>query len=354
MRGNPNAPEITWVPWPSMENLLAYHQVEYEVEEIAPLKIDYVASLNNQARFDEDLNTPRVETALRLAKAIGLALPYPVVHKSRTRSGLYEIDDGNHRFDLAKKAHLTAVTCYVLENPGDETIDLIRRESNSLVGVGQTADEQLAHAVAFAAEHGDKYTIQELVRKFPAVAPNTLQKAVAVQNLRKRMTPGVGDLDVADHSLLKDTALHPLFKLSNHNAVLRVAALGLVRLAKAARHLKVEAKDAQEVVDAAWAVQPRAEEGMIAAAKAAIDRLVVERQAIASQSNRTTTRRTKTRGERVLAEVQRFKKSIEASFPKPAEILNIVTTAAARKQFREYCVEIRRHLAAAEKALGEG
>jgi ParB-like chromosome segregation protein Spo0J len=106
--------------------------------------IDEQASLKNQARF-EPLHPENVS---RYAEAMARGDKFPPIVIHQLDSGLYRVDDGNHRYQAYKRNNITEIPVYILDaGTTDETLRVITFEANARHGEPPSDEERRRHAI---------------------------------------------------------------------------------------------------------------------------------------------------------------------------------------------------------------
>lgn len=326
---------IRWVPSHNTERMLEFFHAGFDpVEDFELRKIDFKASLNNEARFGNALDLERVAMLERQSQLMLIELPYIILWPNPDAQNRPMILDGNHRAQLASRRGDPTIGAYLLKGVGSEHAETIKRVANSFVGMGSTPEEALQHAVAFAIarESGpDAMSVREVASLFPGVSETTLNHHVQVARYRRRFDPAGGDLPAPNHGRVPDAAIRELLKLKQNETVLRAAVSAVAALPKPDRAA------AEALVVAVNGVRPRDQDLQLAKIKEEAARLAGRVEALASTTTGHGGRRTVTRAKRLMAEFSRFKTAVNGV----VGTRNVVDVLDTEKVRAEAAAEIR-------------
>lgn len=128
-----------------IESFLTDKAVVFEFKADLPIdQFDLDRSLKNQARINQVLNEPQVETYVEAMKR-GDVFPGVLCYKDQ---GKYIAIDGNHRLQAAKIAGKKTVPAYIIDPKTDpKTIVLMTYEANAKHGLPNSVDERIRHAI---------------------------------------------------------------------------------------------------------------------------------------------------------------------------------------------------------------
>jgi ParB-like chromosome segregation protein Spo0J len=128
-----------------IESFLNDKAVVFEFKADLPIdQFDLDRSLKNQARINQVLNEPQVETYVEAMKR-GDIFPGVLCYKDQ---GKYIAIDGNHRLQAAKIAGKKTVPAYIIDPKTDpKTIVLMTYEANAKHGLPNSVDERIRHAI---------------------------------------------------------------------------------------------------------------------------------------------------------------------------------------------------------------
>lgn len=179
-----------------IEAFLDDKAVKYEFKEkVALTEFDLDRSLKNQARINQVLNEPQVETYVDAMKR-GDIFPGVLCYKEQ---GKYIAIDGNHRLQAAKIAGLKEVAAYIIDPKTDpKTIVLMTYEANAKHGLPNSVDERLRHAV-YMVKNGSTHeeaarrlnvTLAQLRRVYAQTKANDRAEDVGLLRSKWESLPG--------------------------------------------------------------------------------------------------------------------------------------------------------------------
>ncbi len=215
------------------EQWLYRHGVEWYKEKDVPMsRVDWEASLKNQARLFQSLIPKHVDD-IAMSILEGQKMPDPVGYYNK--EGKIIIISGNHRVaayrqinDL-KLGNVEALDWYIV-NTYPEKIDILSRTSNMDEGIPTPEEERLLQALHFCRVHN--YSHIDAAKEF-RISKTTVSTALEAESVRERL------VKQRFIDTLTPTTLVKLYRIKQDDA--------LVETAKLVKEAQLSAEETTEV-----------------------------------------------------------------------------------------------------------
>lgn len=199
------------------EEWLQRHKMEYVfVPELSLWEIDVSKSLENQARVEGALNAELVKT-YAIAMKEGCGFPPITTYQvaDGRRAGKHIAIDGNHRIEAAVQTSRESLSAYVVDIKDVRQIELLTRSANTLMGLPETRENVMEHAVYMVRRYGMSQI--DAARHF-SLHPGALSGRVRADAMREKLaveygvlSPAVSDAAAKAMGKIKDEAVFALF-----------------------------------------------------------------------------------------------------------------------------------------------